>query len=422
MRIDLITGRRVVKHGLVIATTVLTCTALQAAPGDTAQQPDQNTQQTDQNNTAGQPGQSSSTTAATPSDAYSTRGARGTPGAQGDKAEQFVRKALMGGQMEVQMGRLAQQKGQSQEVKDLGATLVRDHAKADQQLRQIASTKNIQNVSGGAEWQGQKEEAGQAQGNAYQHERGQASTYAHGEHGKQMKHQKMLSKLQNESGAEFDKDFVRMAIRDHKKDIAEFEKCRTDVSDPQITAFIDQTLPTLRNHLQMAETAARAVGVDASQITAENENENETSATGAAAPGVSGSSDQNKLNSNENSTPNTDSNSTPDNTEKSKDQNHAANIQGNVGSHEFSATGDINNGNASVTTDSGKHKIFQKGDGKVLGLSTDKSDGKFLGIIPDPKKKTSTETDVNINTSDSSVGGSASTQSGSSSSSSSDQR
>jgi putative membrane protein len=418
MRIDLITGRRVVKHGLVIATTVLTCTALQAAQDDTAQQPGQN-------NTAGQTDrsdQNSSTTANTSTDTYNARGARGargTPGAQGDKAEQFVRKALMGGQMEVQMGQLAQQKGQSQEVKDLGATLVRDHTKADQQLRQIASAKNIQSVPGAA-----AEGQGQAPQSETYHQRSQASTYAHGEHGKDAKHQKMLSKLQNESGAEFDKDFVRMAIRDHKKDIAEFEKCRTDVNDPQITAFIDQTLPTLRNHLQMAETAARAVGVDASQIAAENENENETSATGAAAPGVSGSSDQNKLNSNENSNPNTDSNSKPDTTDTSKDQNHAANIQGNVGSHEFSATGDINNGNASVTTDSGKHKIFQKGDGKVLGLSTDKSDGKFLGIIPDPKKKTSAETDVNINTSDSSVGGSASTQSGSSSSSSSngDQR
>src|SRR3569833_2727571 len=103
----------------------------------------------------------------------------------------------------------------------------------------------------------------------------------------------------------------------------------------------------------MAETAARAVGVDASQIAAENENESETSATGAAAPGVSGSSDQNNLNS----TPHSDNSS---NSEKSnKDLKPEAGIQGNVGSHEFGANANISNGSASVKTDSGTHKIFQ---------------------------------------------------------------
>lgn len=350
-------GRRVFTHSLVIATTFVTCTAIRADHND--------------NDTA-----ATSTSQTTSTSQH------------GDKTSHFLQKALKGGQMEVQMGQLAQQKAENQEVKQLGQTLVNDHRQANQQLEQLAAAHN---VKAGADQHADKDAS---------------------------KHQKMFTKLQGQSGAEFDKAFVRMAIKDHKKDIAEFERARTDVTDPQVTSFIDQTLPKLRNHLQMAESAARAVGVDTASLASERDDDADTAA-GAAAGSATGSSarssDLNRDQDHLNGATESDASGTLN------QNNPSATVKGNVGDHEFKADADVNNKSVDVDTSNGSRKIFQKGDGKVLGLSTDKSDGKFLGIIPDPKKKHSAEAEVNVNTDtgSSSVGSSAGSESSSSSSSSS---
>jgi len=234
-----------------------------------------------------------------------------------------------------------------------------------------------------------------------------------------------MNKLQSQSGTEFDKAFVRMAIKDHKKDISEFEQARTDVNDPEIRAFIDETLPKLRQHLQLAQSAARTVGVDESSIAADRDNDNDTAVGGAASSttGTRGSDRPSSPASNPDSDKQRSSvdrlNGATDSTAGGTivDNNPNASVDANVGNHSVSASADAGHGTA-VTTDSGTHKVFQKGDGKVLGLSTDKHDGKFLGIVPDPKKKdheAGVNADVNVNGHEASVGGSASTESGSSS-------
>src|SRR5438128_4445266 len=47
------------------------------------------------------------------------------------------------GMTEVQLGELAQQKASSQRVKDFGAMMVRDHSKANDELKSLAGMKNI---------------------------------------------------------------------------------------------------------------------------------------------------------------------------------------------------------------------------------------------------------------------------------------
>jgi len=417
-------GRRVFKHGFVFTTALLTCAALQA---------DHNDQ-------------------------------------HGNKTEQFIRKAAMGGHMEVEMGQLGQQKGQSSEVKNLGSTLVRDHTQANQKLEQLASSRNI---TLDKSWS----DSGHADNTSS--DKTLSSTDRSAEHGKEhASHHQELDKLRSQSGAEFDKAFVKMAIKDHKKDIAEFEKCRNDVTDADVKAFIDQTLPTLRNHLQMARTAAKSVGVDEATIAADRDDDN-ASSTGAPAAGASGTlgsdrpsspasnpntnpanRERSSLNSNSSSgtaagssttlgsdkpsSPASNPNTNPANKNRSSfngatdtdasgtihQNNPRADIDANVGDRSVSASTDIDksdhSASASVNTDSEtKHKTFQKGDGKVLGLSTDKHDGKFLGIIPDPKKKhedKGVNAEVNVNTDSSSVGTSATTESGTSTRSNSDQK
>jgi len=378
-------GRRVLRHSFVLTTTLLTCAALQA---------DHNDQ-------------------------------------HGDKTQQFIRKAAMGGHMEVEMGQLAQQKGQSSEVKNLGATLVRDHTQANQKLEQLASSKNITLDKSWSDTSGTYKSSTDKTLSSTD----RAADKAGKEHAK---HHQTLDKLRSESGAAFDKDFVSMAIKDHKKDIAEFEKCRNEVTDADVKTFIDQTLPTLRNHLEMARSAAKAVGVNEATIAADLDEDN-ASATGAPAAGATGT-----LGSDKPSSPASNPNTNPANKDRSsyngatdtdasgtiRHNNPRADIDANAGDRSVSASADVNksdnSSSASVSTDSEKkHKLFQKGDGKVLGLSTDKNDGKFLGIIPDPKKKheeKGVSSEVNVNTDSSSVGTSATTESGTSTRSDSEQK
>src|SRR6059036_3565592 len=59
------------------------------------------------------------------------------------KDRTFIHKAAKGGMMEVAMGTLAEQNGQSDDVKSFGKRMVADHGKANDELKQIASQKNL---------------------------------------------------------------------------------------------------------------------------------------------------------------------------------------------------------------------------------------------------------------------------------------
>jgi putative membrane protein len=293
----------------------------------------------------------------------------------GDKDSKFVQEASAGGQMEVRMGQLAVQNGQSQDVKNLGQRLVDDHKKANQELQSLAQKKNI--------------------------------SLSSDEHGK---HQKMVDKLQGKSGADFDKAFVTMAVKDHKKDIAKFEKCSNDVNDPDLKAFIDKTLPTLREHLKMAQDAARNLGISEATLTSTDSEDSE--AAGAPASSEHGASINGSANIDKSDKSSTDRSSDhlkSDSTIRGSTQGGAVDSDASLNIHKNSATAtdiDLNRNNASgsaavsrtdtgaststdVNIDAGKkHKVF----------STDKSDGKLLGLIPWRKHhKAEVETDVNRN-------------------------
>lgn len=134
------------------------------------------------------------------------------------KDHTFMVKAAQGGLAEVQLGQLAQQNGQSQQVKDFGKRMVDDHTKANDQLKQVAQQQGVT-----------LPDSPSAQDKA-EYDR--------------------LSKLKGDS---FDKAYAKMMVSDHKKDIAEFQKEANSGSNPQVKNFASQTLPTLQDHLQMAQ-------------------------------------------------------------------------------------------------------------------------------------------------------------------------
>jgi putative membrane protein len=135
--------------------------------------------------------------------------------------EHFVHEAAAGGMLEVELGRLAAERAASAEVKAFGQRMVTDHGKANQQLMQIALSKGI----------------------ALSKELPAAR-------------QQERDKFARLSGAEFDRMYMQHMVQDHKKDVAEFEKQAEKGTDPALRSFAQQTLPTLREHLTLAQGLA----------------------------------------------------------------------------------------------------------------------------------------------------------------------
>ena len=62
-----------------------------------------------------------------------------------------------------------------------------------------------------------------------------------------------MTKLSGKTGADFDRDYSKMMLSDHNKDVSAFEKQSTKGADPDLKAFATRTLPILQEHLQMAK-------------------------------------------------------------------------------------------------------------------------------------------------------------------------
>lgn len=134
----------------------------------------------------------------------------------------FMTKAASGGMMEVQLGQIAQDQGDNQRVKDFGAMMIRDHGKANDELKSIASAKNVTLSD---------------------------SLMAD--------HKKHVADMKKKKGSAFDKAYMSMMVKDHQKDIQEFEKASNNLSDGEVKAFATRTLPVLKTHLDSANAISK---------------------------------------------------------------------------------------------------------------------------------------------------------------------
>jgi putative membrane protein len=73
-------------------------------------------------------------------------------------------------------------------------------------------------------------------------------------------HQKHINELANLEGTAFDKKYMDMMVSDHQKDIQIYEQAANNSKmDAEVKAFAVKILPTLRQHLQMAQNVNRTV-------------------------------------------------------------------------------------------------------------------------------------------------------------------
>jgi len=142
---------------------------------------------------------------------------------QPDKdSQKFIKAAIEGNNAEIEVGKLAQLKGQTDAVKQYGAMLVKDHGDANTKAQQVARQLNVEPPTGTS--------------------LGQKATYA---------------KLKVLSGGSFDKSFAKSMVSDHQSDIKEYQQ-QAQKSDPAGN-FAKETLPTLQKHLDQAQKLEQQV-------------------------------------------------------------------------------------------------------------------------------------------------------------------
>jgi putative membrane protein len=66
----------------------------------------------------------------------------------------------------------------------------------------------------------------------------------------------LLDRLSHLEGAEFDARYMDAMVDDHRDTVARFESEVRGGRDPDVKAFAERTLPTLRHHLELARGTA----------------------------------------------------------------------------------------------------------------------------------------------------------------------
>jgi putative membrane protein len=132
-------------------------------------------------------------------------------------SEVFIKKAIEGNFAEVEMGKLAQQKGQNDEVRKFGQMLVDDHSAANQKAVDAANSIKVTPPDG-----------------------------------PNVKQKADYDKLAKEPGPRFDRAFASHMVMDHEKDIAEYRK-EAKQSDAA-GEYAKAQIPVLRKHLDAARS------------------------------------------------------------------------------------------------------------------------------------------------------------------------
>jgi putative membrane protein len=132
--------------------------------------------------------------------------------------QKFTTNASVANLAEIQLAELAQQKASAGEVKQYAQHLRQDHQRATEKLNALAAQKGAQLP---AELDAQRK-----------------------------REKERLAKLE---GAAFDKAYIDLMVKDHKKSISEFEKQAERGNDAELKQFAAQALPKLREHLNQAQ-------------------------------------------------------------------------------------------------------------------------------------------------------------------------
>lgn len=144
--------------------------------------------------------------------ALSSCGAPNTP--------DFVQKAAMSDMYEVEAGKIASQKGQSDAVKQFGQQMTEAHTQTTEELKGIVQAEKI---------------------------KVDLPTKLDGTH------QRLIDDLNAATGADFDKTYAKQQIKAHGNAEELFEDYADDGDNAAVKAFAAKTLPIIKQHLEEAK-------------------------------------------------------------------------------------------------------------------------------------------------------------------------
>jgi putative membrane protein len=139
-------------------------------------------------------------------------------GSLNSKDAKFLHEAAVGAMTEVELGKVAATHGSSADVKSFGERMATDHGKELTELKTLAQSKGVDLPAD-----------------------------------LDTKHRKMVDKMSQLNGAEFDKAYSKDMLDDHRKDLKDFQKQADKASDPDVKAFAAKHVPVLQEHLSLAE-------------------------------------------------------------------------------------------------------------------------------------------------------------------------
>lgn len=137
----------------------------------------------------------------------------------------FVTDAADAGMLEVELGKLAQANGTLAEVKELGSMMVKDHTKANEELKTLAAQKNITIPPALSD-----------------------------------KSHDTYNELFAKSGRDFDDAYSELMVKDHEKVLDAFRKEAEKGNDADIKSWAADKISTLEHHLMTSKQAEKAVG------------------------------------------------------------------------------------------------------------------------------------------------------------------
>lgn len=145
------------------------------------------------------------------------------PPSQG--AQQFVTKAAQGGMFEVQSSQVAQTKAQNAEVKSFARDMIRDHSKANADLKTLTTKVGVR-----------------------------VPEQLDAEHAEK------LRRLQAASGAEFDRTYVEQQVQAHEQSVTLFRDYSQSGDNAELRSFATRTLPVLQQHKTQIDRLERELG------------------------------------------------------------------------------------------------------------------------------------------------------------------
>lgn len=139
----------------------------------------------------------------------------GSASAMGSHAAvDFIRKAAVGNEFEIESSKLALQKSQNDNIQHFAQQMVDDHGKAGEDLTATAAKANLG-----------------APNMALDH-----------------KHQRMLDKLNAATGTEFDRLYLKEQVKAHDEAVSLFKDYSQHGDNDAMKSFASNTLPTLQEH------------------------------------------------------------------------------------------------------------------------------------------------------------------------------